>query len=61
MERNGLYQHWLTADVVVMLFVFMPLIREELAEFVKDKNKYPIRPQKNRAYHMAGVPNKLYK
>src|SRR5205823_13701823 len=59
-EKTGLYRSWLTADVVVMLFIFMPLIREELAEFVQDKNEYPIRPQKNRAYHVAGVPNKLY-
>jgi len=60
MERTSLYQYWLTADVVVMLFVFMPLLRQELAEFIQDKNEYPIRPQKNRAYHVAGVLNKLY-
>jgi hypothetical protein len=60
MEKTGIYQDWLIADRIILLFTFMPLIRKELAEFVLDKNEYPIRPQKNRAYHVAGVPNNLY-
>jgi hypothetical protein len=60
MERTGVYRDWLIADRIVFLFVFMPLIRKDLAEFVLDKNEYPIRPQKNRAYHVPGVPNNLY-
>jgi hypothetical protein len=38
----------------------MPLLREELAQFVLDKNAYPIRRQPNRIGHVPGVPNELY-
>jgi hypothetical protein len=50
----------LTADRVVMLFVFMPLVRVEITEFMLNKNEYPTRAQHKRVDHVAGVPNKLY-
>jgi hypothetical protein len=43
-----------------MLFVFMPILRHELEVFLLDHNEYPIRRQKERAYHVPGVPNQLY-
>jgi hypothetical protein len=45
---------------VVLLFRFMSIIRSELQTFVDTHNTRPIRVQRNRAYHVAGVPNKLY-
>jgi hypothetical protein len=59
-EKRSLYRSWCAADCVVMQFVFMPLVREELNQFVLDKNAHPIRRQKNRSYHISGIPNKLY-
>ena len=55
-----LFQHWLFADQICLLFVFMPLVRAELAAYVASHNEYPIRRQKNRPYHVPGVPNNLY-
>jgi hypothetical protein len=59
-EKRSLYRSWCAVDCVVMQFVFMPLVREELNQFVLDKNAHPIRRQKNRSYHVPGIPNKLY-
>jgi hypothetical protein len=44
----------------MLLFIFMPLIRAELIEFVNNHNAYPIRAQPKREYHIAGVPEELY-
>jgi hypothetical protein len=38
-------------DRIIILFIFIPLIRKELAEFILDKNK---------AYYVIGVLNNLY-
>jgi hypothetical protein len=38
----------------------MPIIRSELQAFVDTHNAHPIRAQRNRAHHVAGVPNELY-
>jgi hypothetical protein len=38
----------------------MPIIRSELQTFVDTHNAHPIRAQRNRAHHVAGVPNELY-
>ena len=59
-EKRSLYRSWCAADCVVMQFVFMPLLREELNQFALDKNEHPIRRQTNRSYHVPGIPNKLY-
>jgi hypothetical protein len=60
LKKCDLYRWWNPADKVVLLFVFMPLIRAELIEFVNDHNAYPIRAQPKREYHIAGVPEELY-
>jgi hypothetical protein len=59
-EGNRLYRGQNVADYVVLQFVFMPLLREELAQFILDKNTYPIRRQLERPGHVHGVPNELY-
>jgi hypothetical protein len=43
------------ADKVVLLYVFMPIIRAELQTLVDTHNAHPIRTQRNRAHHVAGV------
>jgi hypothetical protein len=45
----------------VILFLFMPLLREELTAFVRTHNTHPIRLQKNCLQHVPGVPDKLYR
>jgi hypothetical protein len=39
----------------------MPILREELTMCVNMHNAHPIRAQKNRAQHLAGAPNELYR
>jgi hypothetical protein len=60
MEASELYLDSLVADRIVLLFVFMPLIRYELNEFVQVKNEHPIRRQRNRELHVPGIPNDLF-
>ena len=37
----------------------MPIIRQQLSDFVETHNAYPIRKQ-NRRHHVPGVPDELY-
>jgi len=60
LSLSGLFEQQTLADKVVLLFVFMPIIRLELQTFVDTYNAHPIRTQRNRAYHVAGVPGELY-
>jgi hypothetical protein len=57
----NLYHQHLLADQVLVLFLFMPLLREELNTFVRTHNAHPIRAQKNRSQHVPGVPDELYR
>ena len=59
-SHASLYRDWSPVDRIVLLFVFMPLLRAEIVDFVDIKNEYPIRAQKNRVHHVSGVPNKLF-
>ena len=47
-------------DRVVFLFVFVPILRDEIATFVEIWNEHRIRAQKDRPNHVAGIPNELY-
>jgi hypothetical protein len=60
LSLSGLFKQQSLADKVVLLFVFMPIIRSELQTFVDIHNAHPIRVQRNRAHHVAGIPNELY-
>jgi len=51
----------LLSDRIVVLFLFMPILREELMTFVRTHNAHPIRAQKNRSLHIPGIPEKLYR
>jgi hypothetical protein len=38
----------------------MPILRAEIATYVKTWNEHRIRPQRQRPNHVPGVPNQLY-
>ena len=59
-EARGFWRDNSVADRTVMLFVFMPLLRQEIHEFLLDKNEYPTRRIKGDLDHIPGVPNQLY-
>jgi len=48
------------ADQIAMLYVYMPMIREEVFQFVDVWNAHYIRKQPNRPSCVYGIPNKLY-
>ena len=58
-QKSGLFNGSLP-DLIVIQFVFMPILRQELVHFMDTHNEYPIRRQAERAYHIRGVPNQLY-
>jgi hypothetical protein len=60
LSLSGRFEQQSIADKGVLLFVFMPIIWSELQMFVNTHNAHPIRVQRNRAHHVAGVPNELY-
>jgi hypothetical protein len=61
LRSANLYRQDLLADQVVVLFLFMPLLRDELETFVRTHNAHPIRAQKNRSQHVPGVPEELFR
>ena len=48
-------------DKVCILYVYMPMIREQIHDFVMAWNIHPIRRQKGRPYLIPGVPTMLYR
>ena len=48
------------ADQIALLFIYLPMIREEVYEFVHLWNSHSIRYQKNRPYLPHGKPVVLY-
>jgi hypothetical protein len=60
-ETAGWFREDLLPDRIILLFIFMPILRSELFDWVDDHNALPIRPQRERSQHVAGVPNDLYR
>ncbi|KAG5767337.1 hypothetical protein H9Q73_014340 [Fusarium xylarioides] len=58
--HNGHFADDSVPDRISMLYLFMPMIREELANFVQVWNQHYIRSQKNRPHVPAGQPWALY-
>ena len=48
------------ADRVILQFIFMPILRNEIQSYVKTHNDARIRYQGQRMNHIAGRPNELY-
>lgn len=57
---HGFYESDVLEDRVVFLFVFVPILRREIATFVETWNEHRIRSQSGRPNHIAGRPNELY-
>ena len=57
---HGFYESDVLEDRVVFLFVFVPILRREIATYVETWNEHRIRPQPGRPNHIAGRPNELY-
>jgi hypothetical protein len=47
-------------DRVVLLYIFMPIIRKEITQWMYVHNNRSIRKQSNRPNHVAGKPSDLY-
>jgi hypothetical protein len=60
LEANGFFASGQIADITVLLFVFMPILRQEINSFVQTWNDHRIRKQGKLANHVPGVPNQLY-
>lgn len=58
---HGLYESDALEDRIVFLFVFVPILRSEISTYVETWNAHRIRHQKQRANHVAGIPNELYR
>jgi hypothetical protein len=51
----------LPSDQVILVFIFMPILRDVISDWVEDHNATPIRPQRHRSLHVPGIPNDLYR
>ena len=58
-ERDTFYNGSIT-DQIVLQFVFILLIRQEIFTFVQVHNQYKIRRDRKRLNHVPGQPNALY-
>ena len=58
-EREGFYDGSIT-DQIVLQFVFIPLIRQEIFTFAEVHNQHKIRRDRKRLNHVPGRPNALY-
>jgi hypothetical protein len=47
-------------DKVILLYVLLPIIQQEITEWVFNHNANPIRPQRERTKHVPGIPDELY-
>jgi hypothetical protein len=57
----ALYKQHNPADQIVFLYLFMPILRDELKSFVSTHNAHRIRAKPNPLNHVAGVPDGLYR
>ena len=60
LTAHGFYESDVLEDRVVFLFVFVPILRQEIATYVDTWNEHRIRSQSGRPNHIAGRPNELY-
>lgn len=49
-----------TPDRVVFYYIFMPILRHEIDEFVLTWNAHRIRTRSDLANSVGGIPNRLY-
>jgi hypothetical protein len=61
LEADDWFREDLPSDQVILLFIFMPILRDVIGDWVEDHNAAPIRPQRHRSLHVPGIPNDLYR
>jgi hypothetical protein len=57
---QGRFRDDLPTDKVIFIYVFLPLLQNEIWRWVEDHNSHFIRKDKHRSQHVAGIPNDLY-
>jgi hypothetical protein len=60
LRSQRLYSRKLLPDCITMLFVYLPIIREQTGEFVRVWNIHLIRKQPNRPHIVPGQPFQNY-
>ena len=60
LEKHKLFTIDIIPERIVFYFIFMPLIRYEINEFVLTWNAHRIRAQNGRSNSVAGIPDRLY-
>jgi hypothetical protein len=60
LEKNNLFSFDSTPDRVVFYFIFMPIIRHEINEFVLTWNAHRIRTRPDLPNSVGGIPDLLY-
>ena len=60
LEKNKLFSFDSIPDRVVFYFIFMPIIRHEINEFVLTWNAHRIRTRPDLANCVGGIPDRLY-
>jgi hypothetical protein len=61
LEADGWFREDLVSDQVILVFIFMPILRDAISDWVEDHNAALIRPQRHRSLHVPGIPNDLYR
>jgi len=57
---HGFYESDTLEDKVVFLYVFVPILRQEITTYAETWNEHRIRSQSVKPNHVAGRPNELY-
>lgn len=60
-EAAGIFDTDNLADRIALLAVYMPILRQDHAEFVGDYNRSRIRKQRKRPWVISGIPDILYR
>ena len=60
LEKNKLFSSDSIPDRVVFYFIFMPIIRHEINEFILTWNAHRIRTRPDLPNSVGGIPDRLY-
>lgn len=60
LDKEAHYVRDKLSDRIAFLYIYIPIIREEIAAFVALWNDHTIRKQPERPYTVHGIPSKLY-
>jgi hypothetical protein len=60
MEKQVNWKKSKVADQVVVLFLLMPIIRQQVYTYMLDWNAHTIRAQRDKPHIVPGVPDSIY-